>query len=480
MNLKMNTMVTRPLAAVVTVAALAGLGLAGPAAAAGPGVSVAGRLAAGRAAVPPGTQLWGTRYAGPAKDNAAAAMAVSPDGTAVYVTGVSYGLGQRGDYLTVGYDAATGGQVWEARYNGPLSGLDAARSIAVSPDGTVLYVTGQSYAGKSRLLVTVAYSAATGAQLWVARYGGPAAGTDLPAQVAVSPDGATVYVAGTTPGTISGYDYATIAYSAATGARLWAKRYNGPGNGADYANALAVSPDGAAVYVTGSSPGTNSHDYYATIAYRAADGTRPWVARYAGSSGLANDAYAVAVSPDGATVYVSGGSLLSPCGCAWEWVPTAYSAATGALLWSSKKFNGIGAAPAHMTLSKDGSAIYLAGEDEVIAVSATGQFLWVVNFASVNIRRKVQLSVAVSPDGTTVYITGRADQNLSNSADYRTLACNAANGYQLWTASYNVPSTSAHYNEPVSVLVSPDGTRVFVTGTSSAAGKFYATVAYRG
>jgi hypothetical protein len=115
---------------------------------------------------------------------------------------------------------------------------------------------------------TVAYRAATGAPLWTRRYSGPGNGFDRAFAVAVSPDGRTVYVTGNSAGKGTGRDFATVAYRAATGARLWLKRYGGPGRGFDGARSVAVSPGGRRVFVTGASAGPASSQDFATIAYR--------------------------------------------------------------------------------------------------------------------------------------------------------------------------------------------------------------------
>ena len=178
---------------------------------------------------------------------------------------------------------APGSQLWVQRYNGPGNSFDAATSVAVSPGGSRVFVTGASQGTRlGQDYATVAYGAVTGARLWAARYNGPGNGGDTANSIAVSPGGSRVFVTGASQGTRSGQDYATVAYSAVTGARLWAARYNGPGNGNDTANSMAVSPGGSRVFVTGASQGARSGQDYATVAYRAATGARLWTARYNG------------------------------------------------------------------------------------------------------------------------------------------------------------------------------------------------------
>ena len=85
--------------------------------------------------------------------------------------------------------------------------------------------------------------------------------------MAVSPAGTTVFVTGNSVGR-GASGYATVAYSAVTGKRLWVSRYNGPANGDDAGSSVAVSPAGTAVYVTGNSYGRTASGGYATVAYR--------------------------------------------------------------------------------------------------------------------------------------------------------------------------------------------------------------------
>jgi len=152
--------------------------------------------------------------AGPS--DAPAGMAISRDGTELVVAGSNgSGPGQR-SYITVAYRSGDGRQLWAGLYQGPdRSGL--AASVAMS-DAKV-FVTGMVAAGTSQnprtSYGTVAYRAATGAQVWSSVYSGPESqGTDEAAQVAVSPDGSRVFVTGRSPAANGTINYATLAYHA--------------------------------------------------------------------------------------------------------------------------------------------------------------------------------------------------------------------------------------------------------------------------
>ena len=55
--------------------------------------------------------------------------------------------------------------------------------------------------------------------------------------------------------------------SVATGKQQWMSTYNGPGKGDDNPIAVALSPDGRTLYVTGSTTGAATWGF-TTIAYR--------------------------------------------------------------------------------------------------------------------------------------------------------------------------------------------------------------------
>jgi DNA-binding beta-propeller fold protein YncE len=269
-----------------------------------------------------GAQLWVRRHSSRYGTSGASALAVSPGGGTVFVTGFSHGATSDDDYVTIAYNAATGARLWARRRNGPGNSVDQAYAVAVSPGGGTAYITGASIGSAGAWdYATIAYSAATGATRWARRYSS-SYGTSQGHALAVSPGGGAVYVTGHSAGATSGDDYATVAYNAITGARLWARRYTGPGSGTDEASSVAVSPGGTTVYVTGHSAGATSGDDYATVAYNAATGATRWAQRRS-SSGRASQATAVAVSPTTGTVLVTGYSTSLTSG--EDYLTIAYS-----------------------------------------------------------------------------------------------------------------------------------------------------------
>jgi outer membrane protein assembly factor BamB len=102
---------------------------------------------------------------------------------------------------------------------------------------------------------TVAYDPVTGEQLWVARHAGSANSLDISQGITVTPDSGHVIITGFVDNGASRRDYETIAYSMATGEQVWSADYDA-GSGSDAATAITsdVTPEGVLrVFVSGQS-----------------------------------------------------------------------------------------------------------------------------------------------------------------------------------------------------------------------------------
>jgi hypothetical protein len=456
-------------------AMVAGLVLLPRAAGAAAGTGAAGGAAAGR-------QLWASRHQGLGNSmDAAYDVAVGPDGSMVFVTGAGTVTAvEESDFVTVAYDAATGTQVWSADYAGTGGFNDFAESIAVAPDGSVVFVTGSSFgSGTLSDYATVAYDAHTGAQLWVSRYDGPASGDDVAYSLAVDPDGSAVFVTGGSQGLADGFDYTTVAYTAATGALLWTARYDGPTHLYDVARSLAVSGDGTRILVTGESDVSATDSDYATVSYDAATGAQRWAARYGGALHSFDEPWSVAASADGAAAVVTGYSASSQGD---DYATVAYDQDTGGTLWV-RRYDG----PAHsvdhaldVAVSPDaqetivtGSSTGVGTSDDIatIAYDGSGHRMWIRRFVAPGRSSDEGFALALSPDASTAYVAGTTD------GSYATIAYEAGTGAVLWGRRYGGTGNS---DGAYAVTTAPDGSAVFVTGQSytPGSGTDYATVAY--
>jgi WD40 repeat protein len=416
----------------------------------------------------PGDELWVSRYDGPdGTDDTAVAVAASPDGARVFVAGSVNKADDRTDFGALAYDALTGDQLWETTLG--TTENDYVSSIAVSPQGERIYVVGEG----DRDYLTVALDVATGAELWSSAYDF-AGSTDAAYSVEVSPDGARLFVTGNSASTDrAGYDFATLAYEASTGERLWASRYHGGASREDWADDIGVSPDGSSVFVTGHSQEDRASNDLVTAAYDALTGDELWVTRF--QRGTNDYGKALDVSPDGSRVFVAGYSDE-------VYVTVSFDSETGALRWVRR--NTRGHIPNDLVVSPDGSRVFLTGYSEALPNDAfvtvahdpaSGAVLWSSRYDGPGRGADFAHSIGVSSDGGTVYVTGESDERAEDT-DYATVAYDALTGVQLWASRYE----GGGFDAALSLTVAPDGASVFVTGysTGGGTGLDFATVAY--
>jgi putative pyrroloquinoline-quinone binding quinoprotein len=414
--------------------------------------------------------------------DAATAIAVGP--RAIFVAGPS----DAGHFLTVAYEATRGAERWEATYDSG-GAYDTPRAIAVSPDGSRVFVTGESPGGGATLpdYTTVAYDATTGGQLWVADYDGPAHDTDSANLVRVSPDGLRVFVSGYSWSDQTAFDFATVAYDASTGTQLWVTRYDGLG-GRDFPAGLQVAPDGSRLFVTGTSPAAD--DDVATVAYDSTTGAQLWLERYTSGGTQQDTAVGLAISPDGSKIFTTG-CTAALAGCVdGDFLTVSLAADDGRLLWASTfdgiahgqdVVEGIGVSPDGSTVFVGGTSAGVTGNDEaVVAYTASGGVpIWTSVYNGPGNAADLMTGLVVSPDGTAVYTSGQSTP-IGAAGQMATVAFDAATGSKAWFAFLSAARLAGSY--AYAVGVSASGGAVFVAGQATAAGSSssdFATLAYR-
>jgi 6-phosphogluconolactonase (cycloisomerase 2 family) len=299
----------------------------------------------------------------------------------------------------------------EAEVQADLAGT---YDLVLSPDGAHLYAV----ATGNHALLGFARDGGTGMLTFLQSLRDGQGGVDglrRPRQIALSPDGANVYVAANMDDAISGF-----SRNAGTGALTFVGAvFNDPPavDGLWQVKGVAASAGGSYVFASGRSDPAAPKGAVVVLARDPGTGALSFAALYEegtnGISGLGGGGR-LAVSPDGTSLYVAVANTSSV-------VVFSFVEATGTLSYVQTVTDGVGgvtgiAGAAAAAVSADGSRVYVAGAGaDAVAAFARDPGTGVLSFQGATTGTATTpglagvSALAPSPDDAYLYTSGSTD-----------------------------------------------------------------------
>ncbi|HXD57491.1 MAG TPA: hypothetical protein VN606_06210 [Thermoleophilaceae bacterium] len=417
-------------------------------------------------------------------------LLLAPLIAAIALLGLPAGAGAAGQ---IGYDGCLGDDASQGCVDVKGTPLSVAAGLAVSPDGSSLYVMGSASDDVSHFTVTkpggqLSFESCLGidASGYCSIVSGHA--LDGGAATAISPDGRSVYITSSSYNSVGHFNVNPLTSRLEYDACLSDDARFGcgdlPGTPLTTATGVAVSPDGNSVYVVSSSSGSISHFFVQGGGKLAYDGCLSNDAtRGCGDLPGAplSNAMSVAVSPDGNWVYVAslGSNSVSqflvqkPQGQLTYRGCWASDGSPGCVDLPNTPLNGASG----VAVGPDGKSVYVAsaGSSSVSHFFVDNdQLVWDGCLANDDSQGCVDLpaaplegvhSLAMSPGGDSLYATATSSGSLSH------FFVRKPGGQLVWDGCLANDASQGCGDLPGTpllsadgVVVSPDGGSVYATG----------------
>ncbi|MEO0166293.1 MAG: SBBP repeat-containing protein [candidate division WOR-3 bacterium] len=360
--------------------------------------------------------------------------------------------------------------VWARRWSSAGALSDWAYALAIDDSGFI-YVTGTTEnSGTNNDWTTIKYTP-SGDTVWVRNFVSPGSYNERASCITFGFSG-NLYLTGYTMSSGAG-DYLTIKYRP-NGDTAWTRRYNGTGNGYDFAHWVCVDAQ-ENVYVTGYSRGLSYQDDIATVKYDSS-GNLLWVTRINGV-GNYNDKGHKVIADNRGFVYVVGYVNPYSTGTLYDYVTIKLNAETGDTIWVRTYNDPLDSTDIARDIEVDSAGnVYVTGSVRwpgtltdifTIKYDPSGNILWTARYNNPD-TSGADGGYGIKVDRTgNVYVVGQS-QGLGTGSDI-VLIKYSPEGTELWVRRYDGPAHG--YDTPSDevggkCVAMDEAGNIFVGGTS--------------